>query len=858
MKNRLPQPTRRQPPIASARPGPGPARNPARGRNLALALAACLAPGVAWSSQPCPPGAVVFTTNALEACVPEMPPTDSLTIDAGVTVGNPNNANSPNPYAIFAGGTGVRNNSLAPITNHGVMAAVRLVPNPNLATPLTLGGDFTNNGSIQSAISAVPASPPAVILIQNPDPAGAGLVNSVSGVIELLNAGGNGTFNKPTIDIEAVPTSGLPNPVAGLRLVNERRISQNSTYNSGPAIRVRAASGAALTLDLVNNGGNIDNYGQGPGIEVTGSGAVLNLDSKTRLGPIFGGMIGSVPQPAIALSGGATLNARYAGGIGSGADGGGDSHLNITGNTPSASAFTRFLSATVYDDARFDLGHDLQATTLTIGQGHAGVLAQSAGVITATTVNILANGRYLYAGGSLAATRLDNAGTLEIAPGVTGNLPVAYSQQTRGRIRLNVNASGAISTLVLGSADFSQGGVLEVSVDSGASLTPGSTSFPAAIRVSGSLTPPPGGFVVNDDSASVDFTARLNGNAIDLAVVAPNTANSPPQAANASLSGNAVVGGVLTVAYDYSDADGDLEGASRFQWQRGGVNIAGATGRSYTLTAADAGQAISVTVTPEAATGATPGQPVSSAPLTVNNPPLASNLTVNGSRLFGQTLTAGYIYSDTENDPEGASRIRWLRNGKPIYYLYGTGYHYRTGSSYTTDGPDIGQAISFEVTPVAASGSATGATVTSPPVTIVGSDTIPPVITLNGAASVNVATGATYTDAGATAQDDIDGDISANIVVVNPVDTQTPGSYTITYNVSDAAGNPATEVTRTVIVSDTPVGGNGGNSGSGSGGGGGGSTGGGLLLLLATLLAARCRRGLKGASRMGSEGILPP
>jgi hypothetical protein len=63
--------------------------------------------------------------------------------------------------------------------------------------------------------------------------------------------------------------------------------------------------------------------------------------------------------------------------------------------------------------------------------------------------------------------------------------------------------------------------------------------------------------------------------------------------------------------------------------------------------------------------------------------------------------------------------------------------------------------------------------------------------------------GSSYTDAGATANDNVDGDISANIVVNNPVDTTTLGTYTVTYNVSDAAGNAAAEVTRTVHVVDT-------------------------------------------------------
>lgn len=79
-------------------------------------------------------------------------------------------------------------------------------------------------------------------------------------------------------------------------------------------------------------------------------------------------------------------------------------------------------------------------------------------------------------------------------------------------------------------------------------------------------------------------------------------------------------------------------------------------------------------------------------------------------------------------------------------------------------------------------------------------DTVAPVITLLGSTPIDVNNGSTYTDAGATATDNVDGDITANIVTVNNVNTATNGQYTVTYNVSDAAGNPATEVIRTVNV----------------------------------------------------------
>jgi hypothetical protein len=79
-------------------------------------------------------------------------------------------------------------------------------------------------------------------------------------------------------------------------------------------------------------------------------------------------------------------------------------------------------------------------------------------------------------------------------------------------------------------------------------------------------------------------------------------------------------------------------------------------------------------------------------------------------------------------------------------------------------------------------------------------DTTIPVITLLGESSITLTNEQSYTDAGATAIDNIDGDITSSIITVNPVDVTVPGTYTITYNVTDATLNVATEVTRTVRV----------------------------------------------------------
>jgi hypothetical protein len=113
-----------------------------------------------------------------------------------------------------------------------------------------------------------------------------------------------------------------------------------------------------------------------------------------------------------------------------------------------------------------------------------------------------------------------------------------------------------------------------------------------------------------------------------------------------------------------------------------------------------------------------------------------------------------------------------------------------------------------------------------------------PVITLTGPASVDVLVESAYQDAGATATDTIDGNLTARIVTNNPVNTALVGTYTVTYNVSDDSGNAAQQQTRTVRVTAR----------EGTGGGGGGAIGAPFALLgllcywVLALTRARSRR----------------
>ncbi len=72
-------------------------------------------------------------------------------------------------------------------------------------------------------------------------------------------------------------------------------------------------------------------------------------------------------------------------------------------------------------------------------------------------------------------------------------------------------------------------------------------------------------------------------------------------------------------------------------------------------------------------------------------------------------------------------------------------------------------------------------------------DTEKPTITLFGEQVIELYVGDEYKEAGASAYDNIDGDLTEKIIISGVVDTTKEGSYIVTYKVSDKAGNTATK-----------------------------------------------------------------
>lgn len=85
--------------------------------------------------------------------------------------------------------------------------------------------------------------------------------------------------------------------------------------------------------------------------------------------------------------------------------------------------------------------------------------------------------------------------------------------------------------------------------------------------------------------------------------------------------------------------------------------------------------------------------------------------------------------------------------------------------------------------------------------TVLIRDTVAPEITLKDSGIIYLPMGSTYQEPGFTAADDADGDLSAAVRISGKVDSSRAGTYTLTYQVSDKAGNTGS-ATRTVRVFD--------------------------------------------------------
>ncbi|MFC3802211.1 dockerin type I domain-containing protein [Cohnella sp. GCM10012308] len=223
----------------------------------------------------------------------------------------------------------------------------------------------------------------------------------------------------------------------------------------------------------------------------------------------------------------------------------------------------------------------------------------------------------------------------------------------------------------------------------------------------------------------------ITGTPATYASAAPVAANAAPTASAVSFTGTLKEGSTLEGSYTYGDVENDEQGETTFKWYTATdaagtakTVIADATTSSLQLTTAQVGKHIVFEVTPISLAGTTTGTPVtytSATPVAANAAPTATGVHATGGLKLLQTLTGSYAYADAENDAEaeGASIYQWYvsddADGTNKTAIAGA-----TGKTLVLKAAQYGKFVSFEVTPVASTGTATGASVESAPLGPVG------------------------------------------------------------------------------------------------------------------------------------------
>ncbi|HPK28116.1 MAG TPA: DUF5011 domain-containing protein [Candidatus Absconditabacterales bacterium] len=163
----------------------------------------------------------------------------------------------------------------------------------------------------------------------------------------------------------------------------------------------------------------------------------------------------------------------------------------------------------------------------------------------------------------------------------------------------------------------------------------------------------------------------------------------------------------------------------------------------------------------------------------------STSLSVNTFTIDTTKPTCTFTYNPTSGTVVNTDVVATCTPSEPVTYQQplGTGVY-----TFTTNG-----SYEFQFTDNAGNTGSSTATVD-------WIDKTAPVVTLNGSTTMTVTRGGTFTDPGASWEDNVDGTGTITTANSGTVDAGTVGTYILEYRHTDTAGNKSDTVTRTVTV----------------------------------------------------------
>lgn len=453
------------------------------------------------------------------------------------------------------------------------------------------------------------------------------------------------------------------------------------------------------------------------------------------------------------------------------------SSLEVTGSSGTTTSITIDGTELLTGDVDFNTDANTTASDLAaaISAGGSGYTATSLGstvIITASSTGTLLNGE------TPVVTSTYITGVTAFSGGAAAGSAVAATSLSSA-FASTTSATGSDMTLNIGGTPITL--AAGVSGDVAASTTADAINADASNPYSASV----------ESGNRVRLTADATGSAGNGAVIATDLSYNTAAQVVTFVPTNVTDGETFRISINGTNYDFTANASS---------TVADVTAALSVM--ADANAAVSCTEdgTSITCTASTPGTgfsasafvfPASGSTLLLLSPVTISSNSENAAcAAVGDTVTLNF----TASESLGASTTVMIAGQTvPLVSLGGNMYSASTTLTVSTSEG----VVSFMIHPYDSGNVAATTTTTTTNDSSVTFDMTPPVINLNGSANLDIPFSANFTDPGATATDNLDAEIT--VVASGTIDTEDPGTQTITYTATDCAGNTAT-TTRTATV----------------------------------------------------------